>query len=164
MEAEGLSVQLYLIRHAIALDAAPGQPDEARPLSQDGIQKFIGVARGLKRLGVRLDRLYHSPRLRAVQTAELLVPLLDGETEVTPYLAAEPGPELLQTLQGNSVALVGHEPWISDLCAWLLYGRRGGAAFPFKKGGVAHLEGTPKPGQMKLLGFWSPRLLRRLGE
>ncbi|WP_297858610.1 phosphohistidine phosphatase SixA [Meiothermus sp.] len=157
-------MQLYLIRHAIALDAAPGQPDEARPLSQDGIQKFIGVARGLKRLGVRLDRLYHSPRLRAVQTAELLVPLLDGETEVTPYLAAEPGPELLQTLQGNSVALVGHEPWISDLCAWLLYGRRGGAAFPFKKGGVAHLEGTPKPGQMKLLGFWSPRLLRRLGE
>ncbi|GEM82963.1 phosphohistidine phosphatase [Meiothermus hypogaeus NBRC 106114] len=164
MEAEGLSVQLYLIRHAIALDAAPGQPDEARPLSQDGIQKFIGVVRGLKRLGVRLDRLYHSPRLRAVQTAELLVPLLEGETEVTPYLAAEPGPELLKTLQGNSVALVGHEPWISDLCAWLLHGRRGGAAFPFKKGGVAHLEGTPKPGQMKLLGFWSPRILRRLGD
>lgn len=163
MEATGITVELYLIRHAIAHDAEPGQSDDARPLSEEGIQKFSEVVRGLKRLGVRLDRLYHSPKLRAVQTAELLVPLLNGETEVTPHLAAEPSLELLQTLQGSSVALVGHEPWMSDLCAWLLTGRRGGGPFPFKKGGVAQLEGAPKPGQMKLMGFWSPRLLRRLG-
>jgi phosphohistidine phosphatase len=157
-------VQLYLIRHAIAIEATPEQPDDARPLSQEGIQKFREVVQGLKRLGVVLDRLYHSPKLRAVQTAELLVPLLDGETEVTPYLAAEPSLELLKTLQGSSVALVGHEPWISDLCAWLIIGRQEGHSLPFKKGGVAYLEGTPKPGGMRLLGFWSPKLLRRLGQ
>ncbi len=164
MGASRLAVELYLIRHAVALEAAPGQSDDARPLSEEGIQKFSEAVQGLKRLGVRLDRLYHSPKLRAVQTAELLVPLLEGETEVTPYLAAEPSMELLQTLQGSSVALVGHEPWISELCAWLLTARREGQAFPFKKGGVALLDGPPKPGQMKLLGFWAPRLLRRLGE
>ncbi|AWR86961.1 phosphohistidine phosphatase SixA [Meiothermus taiwanensis] len=157
-------MELYLIRHAIALEAAPGQSDDARPLSPEGIQKFSEVVRGLKRLGVRLDRLYHSPKLRAVQTAELLVPLLEGETEVTPYLAAEPSLALLETLQGSSVALVGHEPWMGELCAWLLTTRREGHTFPFKKGGVALLEGPPKPGQMKLLGFWAPRLLRRLGQ
>jgi phosphohistidine phosphatase len=157
-------MRLYLIRHAIAIEATPGQSDDARPLSSEGIEKFKGVVQGLKRLGVGLDRLYHSPKLRAVQTAELLVPLLDGETEVTPHLAGEPSLELLKTLQGSSVALVGHEPWISDLCAWLMTARREGGALPFKKGGVAYLEGTPKPGGMRLLGFWSPRLLRRLGQ
>lgn len=156
-------MELYLIRHAIALDAEPGQSDDARPLSEVGVQKFKEVVRGLKRLDIRLDRLYHSPKLRAVQTAELLVPLLAGETEVTPYLAAEPSQDLLKALLGDRVALVGHEPWMSELCAWLLTGRRNGGHFPFKKGGVAWLEGTPKPGGMKLMGFWSPRVLRRLG-
>lgn len=155
-------MELYLIRHAIALDAEPGQSDDARPLSEEGIQKFTEVVRGLKRLGVRLDRLYHSPKLRAVQTAELLVPLLDGETEVTPYLATDPSPDLLKSLVGESVGLVGHEPWMSELCAWLLTGRRSGGHFPFKKGGVAWLEGTPKPGGMKLRGFWAPKVLRGL--
>ncbi|MCX7784237.1 MAG: histidine phosphatase family protein [Meiothermus sp.] len=156
-------MELYLIRHAIALDAEPGQSDDPRPLSEAGIQKFKEAVRGLRRLDVRFDRLYHSPKLRAIQTAELLVPLLDGETEVTPYLATDPSPELLKTLVGASVGLVGHEPWMSDLCAWLLTGRRNGGQFPFKKGGVAWLEGTPKPGSMKLMGFWSPRVLRSLG-
>lgn len=155
-------MELYLIRHAIALDAEPGQSNDARPLSAEGIQKFTEVVRGLKRLGVRLDRLYHSPKLRAVQTAELLVPLLDGETEVTPYLATDPSPDLLKSLVGESVGLVGHEPWMSELCAWLLTGRRSGGHFPFKKGGVAWLEGTPKPGGMKLRGFWAPKVLRGL--
>lgn len=163
MEAVGNAVQLYLIRHAIALEAEPGQSDDARPLSLEGIEKFKGVVRGLGHLEVQFDRLYHSPKLRAVQTAELLVPLLEGETEVTPYLAGEPSPELLKTLQGSSVALVGHEPWLSDLCAWLLMGRMKGGQFPFKKGGVALLEGTAKPGSMKLVGFWSPKMLRSLG-
>lgn len=156
-------MELYLIRHAIALDAEQGQSDDARPLSEVGVQKFKEVVRGLKRLDIRLDRLYHSPKLRAVQTAELLVPLLVGETEVTPYLATDPSPELLKTLVGESVGLVGHEPWMSELCAWLLTGHRNGGHFPFKKGGVAWLEGTPKPGGVKLMGFWPPRVLRRLG-
>jgi phosphohistidine phosphatase len=164
MESLETTVELYLIRHAIALDAKPGQSDDARPLSSEGIEKFKGVVQGLGRLEVKFDRLYHSPKLRAVQTAELLVPLLEGETEVTPYLAGEPSPELLKTLQGSSVALVGHEPWMGDLCAWLLTARREGSTLPFKKGGVAYLEGTPKPGGMRLHGFWSPRLLRRLGQ
>ncbi len=114
-------------------------------------------------MGVCFDRIYHSPKLRAVQTAELLTPLLEeGQTQVTPHLAEPPSEALLNTLEGSSVALVGHEPWLSSLCAWLLVGSPQGESFPFKKGGVAHLEGHPRPGQMRLLGFWSPRLLRKL--
>lgn len=157
------TMELYLVRHAIAEDALPGGSDDERPLSARGIEQFKGVVRGLKQLNLRLDHLYHSPKLRAVQTAELLVPILDGQTVVTPLLAADPSLELLKALTGESVALVGHEPWLSDLCAWLLIGHMKGGQFPFKKGGVALLQGSPKPGGMKLRGFWAPRVLRGLG-
>lgn len=157
-----MTMQLYLIRHAIAEDGLPGQSDDKRPLTAKGIEKFKEVVQGLKQIDTAFDRLYHSPKLRAVQTADLLVPLLNGETIVTPHLAADPGPELLKAITGESVALVGHEPWLSDLCAWLLMGRMDGGQFPFKKGGVALLQGTPKPSSMKLVGFWSPKVLRSL--
>lgn len=152
-------MELYLVRHATALE---GTPDDARPLSDQGRQRFAEVVKGLKKLGVELDRIYHSPKLRAVQTADLLTPILRGKTEVTPYLADVPSLELLKLIQGSKVALVGHEPWISDLCAWLLTGEKQGYRFPFKKGGVAHLEGEAKPGGMLLLAFLPPRVLRNL--
>lgn len=150
-------MELYLVRHAIAVD---GTPDDARPLSEEGRQRFAEVVKGLHKLGVKLERIYHSPKLRAVQTADLLTPLLQGETIVTPYLAEVPSPQLLQAIQGSAVALVGHEPWISDLCAWLVMGEHQGQHFPFKKGGIAHLEGEPKPAGMHLLAFLPPKVLR----
>ncbi|MDX2003702.1 MAG: phosphohistidine phosphatase SixA [Meiothermus sp.] len=153
-------MNLYLVRHAAAEDAREGQTDDQRALTGEGIEKFRGVVRGLSRLEVRFDRLYHSPKLRAVQTAELLTGLLEGESEVTPNLAAPPSPQLLEQLRGERVALVGHEPWLGELCAWLLTGEMGGAAFAFKKGGVAWLEGSPAPGGMKLLAFLPPKVLR----
>jgi phosphohistidine phosphatase len=156
-------MELYLVRHAIAEEALPGQPDDTRPLSPQGVERFREVVKGLKRLNLRFDRLYHSPKLRAVQTADLLGPLLDGESEVTPYLAEPPGPKLLRAVQGETVALVGHEPWMSQLCALLTLGdSQAGRSFVFKKGGVAHLGGEPKPGGMRLLALLTPRILRRL--
>lgn len=156
-------MELYLVRHGIAEEALPGQPDDTRPLSPQGVERFRAVVKGLTRLNLRFDRLYHSPKLRAVQTADLLGPLLDGESEVTPYLAEPPSPKLLSAVQGETVALVGHEPWMGQLCALLTLGdSQAGGSFVFKKGGVAHLEGEPKPGGMRLLALLTPRILRRL--
>lgn len=153
-------MQLFIIRHAIAADALPQQSDDQRPLTPEGIEKFKAVVKGLKRLEVGFDRLYHSPKLRAIQTAELLTGLLEGQSEVTPHLAESPKLTLLKQLQGESVALVGHEPWLSELCAWLVTGQLHGAQMVFKKGGVAWLEGTPRPGGMRLLALLPPKVLR----
>lgn len=137
-----------------------GQDDAARPLTDEGRRRFARVAEQLAHAGVVFDRIYHSPKLRAVQTADLLCPLLAGEFEVTPLLAAPPDIELLRTLRGERIALVGHEPWLSELCAYLMLGEHRGEMFVFKKGGVAHLEGLPSPGGMRLLALLPPRLLR----
>jgi phosphohistidine phosphatase len=60
------AMDLYLIRHAIAED---GDDDDARPLSAKGAKKFKQAVKGLRALGVRFDRVLHSPRRRAVETA-----------------------------------------------------------------------------------------------
>lgn len=161
-------MQLYLIRHAIAEDTAPeGRKDDARPLSEEGVRRFRQVVKGLDRLEVRFSKLYHSPKLRAVQTADLLMKLVDGESEVTSALAESPEETLLELLEGfgeeDRVGLVGHEPWLSELCAWLVLGEREQAsAFVFKKGGVAWLEGEPQPGKMQLVALLPPSVLRAI--
>ncbi len=157
-------MELYLVRHAIAEPRTEELEDEARVLTPEGARKLEKSVRGLGAIDVRFDRIRHSPWARAAQTAELLVPLLDGETEVDPLLARPPGPELVASLAGDRLALVGHEPWLGQLAALLVTGSaKHGARFVFKKGGVAWLTGEPKAGAMQLAGLWQPGLLRSLG-
>ncbi len=152
---------LALIRHAIAED---GDDDFARPLSAKGKKRFREVVRGLDALGLSFARVVHSPKLRALETAELLAPLADGPLEATRLLAVAPSPELLELLTGGPVALVGHEPHLSTLVGWLTGGSlEPTTAVTVKKGAVALLEGTPTPGGMSLVALIPPRVFRRAG-
>ena len=71
--------------------------------------------------GMVLDRLISSPYRRAVETAQLAVqvgmaPQLELDDRLSPGGSA---PELLERLKGR-VALVGHEPDLSELACELL--------------------------------------------
>jgi phosphohistidine phosphatase len=68
---------------------------------------------------------------------------------VSPLLARAPGRALLDELAGRRVGLVGHEPWLSELLALVLFGEPEQAEkFVLKKGSVAWLEGEPRAGGM----------------
>lgn len=156
-------MELLLIRHAQAEN--PGLPsDAARALTDEGRARFSAEVQGLGALHVRLDAVLHSGLVRAAQTAALLRPLCAGPLEQTPLLAQPPGLALLGHLRargGDRLALVGHEPWMGSLLSLLISGTTSLASnLPFKKGGVAWLEGEPAPGQMALLAFLPPRTLR----
>ena len=155
-------MELFVIRHAEATARETSPDDAARPLTPRGRKRFDAVVRSLQALEVRFDRVVHSPWLRAVQTADLLAPLLDGETEVTSLLADEPSEALLGKVVGERVALVGHEPWLGETVSWLVTGDRAGARFAFDKGGVAWLEGEPSPGGMALRALLPCRVVRAL--
>src|SRR5258707_13791920 len=107
-------MQLFLIRHAIAEDPRAGLRDESRALTAEGRRRFTEELRGLERLDFRFERLRHSPLRRALETAELLVPLVEGELAVDARLATAPGAGLIASLAGESLALGGHEPWLSE--------------------------------------------------
>jgi len=158
-------MKLLLLRHAAAEDARPGLSDADRALTPRGRERMTAAVPGLLARGLQPARLLSSPLLRACQTAELVAEASGMPVEVVEALAALPSEELLSKLRGEDALAVGHEPWISQLCAWLATGRIGAAgAFPFKKGGAALLEGDPEPGGMRLLAFLPPRVLRALGD
>ncbi len=164
-------MHLLVIRHAIAEDKKLLEDDSTRRLTPEGIKKFKGVVRGLQALDWELDRVFTSPWLRAVRTAELLAPLGGGTAIETDLLAKSPRAELLAhitelaggTDKNHAVAVVGHEPWLGELVAWLAFGDgRHGEGIVIKKGGVVWLEGSATPGGMGLRAALPPALLRAL--
>lgn len=156
-------MHLYLIRHGIAEPRRSGAPDAGRRLTVEGRARFVQSVKGMKRLGLRFDALWHSPLVRAAETATLLEPLVRGESRETPLLARSPTRQLLELIRGEHVAFVGHEPWLGELLAMLcLKESARSVPVPLKKGGVAILEGEPIAGGMTLRALLPPRLLRRV--
>ena len=158
-------MDLYVVRHATAEDATPQIEDSARALTDEGERKFRRVVQGLRELDVSFDRVLTSPWTRARRTAELLEPVSEAPFVTTEALCQPPRPELLALIAetGDVVAVVGHEPWLGELIAWLVFGDpKRGDAILLKKGGVAWLDGAAVPGGMKLRAIFPPKLLRAL--
>ena len=156
-------MQLFVIRHAIAEDALPEQDDASRELTDDGIRKLRQVVKGLRALDISFDRVLTSPKIRAIQTAERLAPITDGELIVTELLNQGPHAELLAMIaeRNEDTAVVGHEPWLGELVAWLAFGdTRHGEAIQLKKAGVVWLDGSAVPGGMTLRALLPPRVIR----
>jgi phosphohistidine phosphatase len=162
-------MEILLVRHAIAVERSEDLPDADRPLTDKGHRRFARAVDGLDHLDLHLDGIIHSPWLRAVQTARLLADITDGDIHASGSLAGPPGEALLAELAGvrkeGRIALVGHEPWLSQLMALLLISNASlGESMPLKKGGVAWLSGVARPGGMTLIAMFPPRALRRLAR
>jgi phosphohistidine phosphatase len=164
-------MELLVIRHGIATerDAEAGEAADAeRPLTSRGRRRFKRVVRGLDRLGLLIDQVVSSPKRRAVETAELLRPILalDNPVRLSAHLTAPPGADLLAELssfESTRVAVVGHEPFLGSLIALLTASSaQHGEAVELKKGGVCWLEGVPAPGAMRVRAHMPPRVLRRI--
>lgn len=160
-------MQILLVRHAIAVQRAHDLPDAQRPLTDRGKSRFNREVRGLARLELYIDGALHSPWLRAAQTAQLLEPINSGPVRVTERLANDPDHTLLAEVPRTTgrYALVGHEPWMGELCSLMVLGTaEHGEKFPFKKGGVALLDGEIVPGGMQLRAVFTPRALRYMAK
>jgi phosphohistidine phosphatase len=158
-------MQLFVIRHAAAEDTEPGQADAARELTRAGAAKLRQAVRGLHALEIRFERTLTSPWRRAAQTARLLAPIATGSPIATDLLAQPPRSELLAMIaeRNETTAVVGHEPWLGELVAWLAFGdTRHGDALMIKKAGVVWLEGTAVPGGMQIRASIPPKLLRAI--
>jgi len=155
-------VKVLIVRHAIA---AEGEDDAARELTPEGIRKLKQVVQGLRELDWRVERVLTSPWRRALHTAKLLEPICDAKPIATELLCEKPRAELLALIAetARSTAVVGHEPWLSELVAWLAFGdTRFGEALELKKAGVVSLEGAALPGSMKIRALLPPKVLRGL--
>ncbi|MDP9295333.1 MAG: histidine phosphatase family protein [Actinomycetota bacterium] len=163
-------MDLYLVRHGVAHDQDPKRwPDDTdRPLTSDGEREFLHAARALARVTDAPELVLSSSFARAWRTAELLS---EG--------AAWPEPQEFRALEADrptvavlaalapfgdprSLALVGHEPGMSELAWLLLAGEPRERVIRFKKGGVALLKtsGAPTAGRASLRWLLTPQTLR----
>jgi phosphohistidine phosphatase len=156
-------MQLFVIRHAIAEEPVQGKDDADRQLTDDGEKQLKKVVKGLRELGIGFDRILASPWARAARTAELLKPLCKNPPITSELLCAPPRSELLAQIAELNEDTAVHEPWLSELVAWLAFGdTRHGEAFVLKKAGLFWLEGSVIPGGMQVKALLPPKLMREL--
>jgi len=147
-------VDLYLMRHGEAADAPR---DRDRPLTARGRAQARTSAQGLKALGASPTRLWHSPYLRAAETAAIvgevfgLVPIVD-ERFVPDGDGDGCARFLLGERQGGLV--VAHMPILPATLHALV-----GAGASFSTAGVAHV--AVMGGHAVLVGLYSAAALER---
>jgi phosphohistidine phosphatase len=141
---------LYLIRHGIAIDRDDKIADGDRYLTAKGIAKTTTVARALAARW-QFDYIFTSPLLRARQTAEILdsqhlccqpieiaIELAPGGS-LDPWVQAWNDRARNLELKHDRLALVGHEPDLSQWAERLVFGRVEGK-IQLKKAGIIELE------------------------
>jgi len=184
-------MKLYLVRHAVAYDHGdPAFPnDDDRTLTPKGRRQFHQAAEGLLELIKPPAVILTSPLPRAAQTAEILQRVVGSDASALVVCdALRPGGDFDQVVLDclaqvdaaarddggdasgdNSVldrglALVGHEPALGGLAAWLIGGGEAAVGVEFEKGGAARVDfdGLPAGGRGVLQWLLTPRILRRL--
>jgi len=141
-------MNLYIVRHAIAVErGTPGYDDDSqRPLTDNGRKKMKKIVKGLHQLDIKLNTILSSPYVRARDTAKILASefklknqLSFSDNLVPPVNFEALIDEIHQKYDVESVALVGHEPMLSQLISWLTTGNTN-MNINFKKGGVCCLS------------------------
>lgn len=154
-----MATNLWLLRHGEA-EPHGSRPDVERALTARGRRQAQAAGRALARRGVALDRVFTSPRVRALDTARLACEALDGLEPVTyePLSGGFDGRqarELLAQAGGESMLIVGHEPDFSqtvhDLSGARADVKKGGLVLVRVTGGGGELLALLRPGEIELI-------------
>lgn len=118
-------MRLYLMRHAEAEPEAAVESDSKRQLTDYGQEQVRSMGSFLSNYGLQVSHLFHSGKVRAQQTAELLSQKLTlaDEIQIDPGLTGENGltpiVEKINSCKENTL-FVSHLPFISRLLSRLL--------------------------------------------
>lgn len=163
------ATQVYLIRHGIAVERGSYPDDGQRPLVEKGLRKTEKIAQRLLTLGLQFDTLLTSPLVRAIQTAELLCAAgLAQDYQIFNPLSPEGNLQdwlvwlgTWESLKHQTLAMVGHEPDLSQWAQQLVQGRIS-ARWVLKKAGIIGIsvpDARHAIGQSELFWLAPPRLI-----
>jgi phosphohistidine phosphatase len=168
---------LSIIRHAKAVSPDEYPNDFDRPLTKRGQKDAAYLGQLLATLQPAVDWLISSPAVRTRETTELLAKALPYtkpvQWEENAYLAeAEQCLALLKNAppEAQHVAIVGHNPGLTDLVAGLVAGAATHLNFNLPTAAIAHLEleifwwNQIRWGCGQLTLLLPPKLLRKFQE
>ena len=154
-------MRIYLVQHG---EAIPEEIDPSRPLTAKGSGDVERMARFAHQASAQVPLIWHSGKLRAEQTAELLAKALqpsEGIQQVSGLAPNDPIEPVLEQLgvRQADLMIVGHLPFLAKLASTLLCG------FPadiisFKPGGILCLE-RGEDRRWRLAWMATPELIRK---
>lgn len=132
---------LYLVQHGKSL---PKGIDPQKGLSQEGIAEVKRMAEVAVGYRVRVDKICHSGKKRARQTAEIFATHLAPTKGVAAIAGINPLDEVGAFSRNLSTEdnhmLVGHLPFMQRLTSYLIIGSIEPAVFKFQNGGIVCLD------------------------
>lgn len=134
-------MKLYIVQHGLAKSE---EEDPERPLSDEGRSQSEKVAVHLAYMNVGVDRIFHSPKLRAKETALIFARQLEPLAIAAQRdgLAPKDDPAIWkERLQGEEgeIMLVGHLPHLARFASLLLCGTSDKEIISFINSGVVCL-------------------------
>jgi phosphohistidine phosphatase len=135
-------MKLYLVQHAksVSKDVDPG-----RPLSPGGEEDIRHLAESLRASGITVDRILHSSKMRAHQTAEILAEalLMSGEPKVINGINPKdsiPDFSIKVHKFKRDTMVVGHLPFMQKMVSYLITGKEDAAVVDYKPGSIVCLQ------------------------
>ncbi len=139
-------MKVYLVQHA---KPKPEEEDPQKPLSEQGRADAQKVAEFAK--NIKVNKIQHSGKLRAQQTAEILGKSLGVDVvkadSLEPMADTQIWANRLEE-QSEDVMLVGHLPHLAKLASQLLTQNQEKPVISFKQGGIVCLEKTEQGWQV----------------
>jgi phosphohistidine phosphatase len=118
---------LYVLQHG---EAVPKEIQPDRPLSEQGIRDVRILARHMQNMGVQLQNVFHSGKLRAQQSARLITETISPEIQPVQTEGLNPNDDPSVIIgdfeqMNENILIVSHMPFVSRLCSTLLTGTTG---------------------------------------
>lgn len=134
-------MKLYLIQHGLAITK---EKDPERSLSTRGKAQTQRTAEFLKSKSINVDTIWHSKKLRALQTVEIIGEALDCEKiqardDMNPLDPVEKFSEEIFASK-KDVMIIGHLPFLQKLASRLLTDSEENEIINFKNSGVVALD------------------------
>lgn len=135
-------MNVYLIRHG---EAVCSQVDARRPLSEQGRADIRKIASFIRPLDICVEHIWHSGKLRAAQTAEILAGAVAVEKDYSFREGLGPNGDV-STIADEldaydaDLMIVGHLPFLWNLTSLLVAGRETADVVAFSAGAMVCLE------------------------
>lgn len=135
-------MKIYIIRHG---DSLSGIDDDLRPLSDLGKKDLQKLSQFLSRTDLNVDKILHSEKLRAKQTAEIIATglkpniVLESKHYLDPLADITPLIEEIGSTETNRM-IVGHMPFLGKLVSYLLTKNEMEDIVAIKSGSILCLE------------------------
>ena len=144
-------MKVYLVRHGEAV-SSPFDPQ--KPLSEQGIANIRKVASFIKSLEISVEHIWHSGKLRAAQTAEILAESVLVEKDCSEHKDLGPNDNITIIADeieayDTDLILVGHLPYLANLTSLLVVGKQFANVIAFHTGTIACLN-RRAPGQWQI--------------